>query len=276
MSKEIKSPAYQWYYKDYMTDTRVMELTLAEEGAYRKLIDLCFSLGGEITADNKRLMTLVGKECTIEMVKNIKKFFIVSENKTMRHKRIDFEIEKQKSFRESRKANGSKGGRPTKENLVDISSYPTDKLDETETKALHLHSALAFANNNSLSPMRDEIFEKIKGSETPFSDVVMLVCPEVYQKCERLAGAGQWPPLLNGFNLKVTEDRWNWSGDFDVDVASLRAWLENYTNTWVKYEKDKVLKPFAKKVATPPDNDYELQELQRKERKRIDLTVKTT
>ena len=76
--KETKSPAYQWYYKDYMTDMRVMELSLAEEGAYRKLIDLCFSEGGEITSDNKRLMTMIGKECTIEMVKEIKKFLIIS------------------------------------------------------------------------------------------------------------------------------------------------------------------------------------------------------
>ncbi len=45
-AKRPKSPAYQWYPKDYMTDPDVIAMTLAQEGAYRRLLDVCWLENG--------------------------------------------------------------------------------------------------------------------------------------------------------------------------------------------------------------------------------------
>ena len=47
-----KSPAFQWYPKDYLADEHVVPMTLEEEGAYRRLMDFCW-LHGSIPDDMK-------------------------------------------------------------------------------------------------------------------------------------------------------------------------------------------------------------------------------
>ena len=39
---KIKPPAFQWYPKDFYTDPVVMNMSLEAEGAYRRLIDVCW------------------------------------------------------------------------------------------------------------------------------------------------------------------------------------------------------------------------------------------
>ena len=93
MAKEKqKSPAYQWYPKDYMTDTRVMLMDIATQGAYRMALDICWLHGGEITADPRELSMLIGKGCKIKHAEAVIAMFTVSEDgKTMRNKRLDVE-----------------------------------------------------------------------------------------------------------------------------------------------------------------------------------------
>lgn len=41
-----KAPAYQWYPKDYISDSAVMAMTLEAQGLYRFLLDVCWLDGG--------------------------------------------------------------------------------------------------------------------------------------------------------------------------------------------------------------------------------------
>ena len=52
------SPCYLWWPKDILADGRVNELTLEEEGAYRRLIDWCW-IEGSIPSHPARLGPLV-------------------------------------------------------------------------------------------------------------------------------------------------------------------------------------------------------------------------
>ena len=54
------SPCYLWWPKDYLTDPKVMALNLAEEGAYRRLLDICW-MEGSIPADFGPLLK-IGRE----------------------------------------------------------------------------------------------------------------------------------------------------------------------------------------------------------------------
>ncbi len=55
-----KSPAFQWYPKDILSSARVQEMSLAEEGAYRRALDFCW-LNGSLPADTEKLARVIGK-----------------------------------------------------------------------------------------------------------------------------------------------------------------------------------------------------------------------
>src|SRR3954447_2406595 len=42
----VKSPAFQWYPRDHIADPLVAVMTLEQEGAYRRLLDMCWLEGG--------------------------------------------------------------------------------------------------------------------------------------------------------------------------------------------------------------------------------------
>ena len=46
MPRLKKSPAFQWYPRDYMADALVVSMTLEQEGAYRRLMDVCWLEAG--------------------------------------------------------------------------------------------------------------------------------------------------------------------------------------------------------------------------------------
>lgn len=92
-----KSPAFQWYPKDILSSVRVAEMSLAEEGAYRRLIDFCW-LNGSIPADPIRASRVVGKGCTREITEAVLPMFTPDPNDPTRlvHDRLEEERRRQK------------------------------------------------------------------------------------------------------------------------------------------------------------------------------------
>lgn len=91
-----KSPAYQWYPKDILASARVAEMSLAEEGAYRRLLDFCW-LNGSIPADERRVARIVGKGATVEIARICMEMFIPHPEDETRliHDRLEIERAKQ-------------------------------------------------------------------------------------------------------------------------------------------------------------------------------------
>jgi uncharacterized protein YdaU (DUF1376 family) len=54
-----KAPAYQWYPKDWKSDTRVQRMTYEQRGIYRELMDTQW-LEGSISADPAELARILG------------------------------------------------------------------------------------------------------------------------------------------------------------------------------------------------------------------------
>lgn len=100
-----KSPAFQWYPKDILASARVQELSLAEEGAYRRLIDFCW-INGSIPADPERCARLIGKGATTSIASAVQKLFIQhpTDPERLIHDRLELEREKQLEHSEKRKA----------------------------------------------------------------------------------------------------------------------------------------------------------------------------
>lgn len=57
LAKQDKSPAFQWYPKDILTDATVIAMTIEQEGMYRRLLDVCWLEDG-LPADAAMLWRL--------------------------------------------------------------------------------------------------------------------------------------------------------------------------------------------------------------------------
>lgn len=111
-----KSPAFMWYPKDILGSARVAEMSLAEEGAYRRLLDYCW-INGSVPADPKRAAKLIGKGATPKIAQQCLAMFTPDPNDPdrMLHERMEKERSKQNRNRaERKKAADSRWGKSDK------------------------------------------------------------------------------------------------------------------------------------------------------------------
>jgi uncharacterized protein YdaU (DUF1376 family) len=125
-----RSPAFQFYPKDFLTDENVVVMSLLERGAYITLICQCW-IDGTIPADPERLAKMCGSPLSAfrKLWPALERCFVAARNTPDRliHPRLERERKKQADFRARQAENGAKGGRPTK---------PTAKPTESQEKGL--------------------------------------------------------------------------------------------------------------------------------------------
>lgn len=85
---------YPWYINDFRRDT--LHLSLAEDGAYRRLIDEYMSLRAPLPDDDRTLARIVGADLSewLSVSEKVRSFFRVREGK-LHHKRCDQELRAQ-------------------------------------------------------------------------------------------------------------------------------------------------------------------------------------
>lgn len=117
---------YPHHIGDYITATA--HLTMVEDGAYRRLLDLYYSTEKALPSDRKAIYRLSRartkeEQSAIDIV--LEEFFLDTEEGWF-HSRCDEEIEKARVLAERARANGKKGGRPPK-------AKPSDNPDKTQS-----------------------------------------------------------------------------------------------------------------------------------------------
>lgn len=97
--KAEKSPAFQLYTKDLLSDANVLAMTLTEFGAYVKLFAICWNESG-LPNDDARLARMLGISATefAPIWAEISRCFYLAEDK-WQHSRLDEERRKQAKFR---------------------------------------------------------------------------------------------------------------------------------------------------------------------------------
>lgn len=110
-----KAPAFQFYPKDFLTDSHVVAMTLAERGAYITLLCLCW-MDHSIPADPCVLARLCAVSSAVfqRLWPALEPCFVVSNGRLVQP-RIERERRKQHEYREMKAAAGHKGGRATAE-----------------------------------------------------------------------------------------------------------------------------------------------------------------
>jgi uncharacterized protein YdaU (DUF1376 family) len=130
---------YQFNIADYRKDTT--HLTPMEHYIYRTLIDWCYLDESGIPKETQSVLRRLrlGSESAI-LLQNVLNDFFVATEKGFIHKRIAIDIENYHAMQERNKVNGSRGGRPKKQQLSDknkpkkTQSVSSGLQDETDLK----------------------------------------------------------------------------------------------------------------------------------------------
>lgn len=171
-----KSPAFQWYPKDYLTDENVMVMTLEEEGAYRRLMDHCW-LQGSIPNDMRSLAALCKNITTSRMKKlwlNLQSCFQLDGDRWI-HPRIEKERAKQKARKQAKSAAGSKGAAKRWGKQSHSSAIGLPLANDSPSSA---SASATTATHSSLSP-RDELGEWLGEYDEAVSNHPLTGQPEV-------------------------------------------------------------------------------------------------
>jgi uncharacterized protein YdaU (DUF1376 family) len=106
-----KSPAFQFYPKDFLTDSHVVAMTLPERGAYITLLCLCW-MDGSVPAELPSLARLCSvSAATFARLWPALEPCFEATNGRLVQPRIERERRKQLEFRAMKAAAGQKGGK---------------------------------------------------------------------------------------------------------------------------------------------------------------------
>ena len=110
----VKSPSFQFYPGDFLSDANVLVMSMAERGAYITLLCVCWQQGS-LPNDMTRLSKLCGVPLSAfrKLWPALKPCFrSTKEYTSLIHPRLDRERQKQLEFRQRQSENGKQGGRP--------------------------------------------------------------------------------------------------------------------------------------------------------------------
>jgi len=152
---------FQFNIGDYASHTR--HLSLMEDLAYRRLLDLYYLRDGKLYGDEKEVARQIGMRDQIDAVTQVlQDFFTIAEDDSWAHDRCDAELADYRSFLEKQRENGKRGGRP-KNNPENPTANPS--LTQTEPK-----KSLT-TNHKPLTTNQEPIIHSNECmSETPVSD----------------------------------------------------------------------------------------------------------
>lgn len=156
---------YPHHIGDYARDTA--HLSMVEEGAYRRLLDLCYATEKPLPLDREKLYRLA--RATTEEEKQaisivLGEFFIDGDGGWY-HKRVREEIKKASAKTKAARDNGKKGGRPVTRpvSIGQPSGFQSAKPNETHSKAPNSQTPIA----NSQEPKKREEAQRSRGSRLP-------------------------------------------------------------------------------------------------------------
>lgn len=115
-AKRTTAPAFQFYPKDFLSSTKVDEMTMTERGVYITLMSRCWMDDG-LPSDLPALARMARmKVSQFERLWNngpLHECFYQRDEK-LHHRRLDEERKKQHEYHRRQSDNGKKGGRPSK------------------------------------------------------------------------------------------------------------------------------------------------------------------
>lgn len=124
---------YQFNIKDYSFAT--IRMTLMEDLAFRRMLDLFYESEKPLPFELKRIAKLIGMADQQEEIRDILNEFWQETEKGWVNSRAEVEIAKYQAKADSARANGKKGGRPSKPKITQSVNLANPEI--TGSKANH-------------------------------------------------------------------------------------------------------------------------------------------
>jgi uncharacterized protein YdaU (DUF1376 family) len=145
---EIAINYYKRHIGDYLKAT--LKLTMLQDGAYNRLLDLYYSDENPLPLDKDEIYTTARCQSRYDKdaVYHVLMRFFVETDEGYRHKRCDAEIEAAKPKTESNRVNGKLGGRPKKQSEHEPTNNPLGFYSVTQTEPIDNLSHKPVTNNH--------------------------------------------------------------------------------------------------------------------------------
>lgn len=239
-----KSPAFQFYPKDFLSSTKVQRMSLTEVGAYTMLLAYCW-LDGSITADVRelaRILKVPPKQFERMWAGPLSECFTAKGGRLV-NERLEDERRAQAKFRAKMSENGKKGGRPK---ATGSSGLSQSKANESSAISdLQSASASAMKNGGAASPPptpRGAPIHPKRNLKAAFEGARGLHVPEsLHQQFVALRNHHEAEREIRAFYVRVCDD---WSigarKHDSPNVDMFVFWRERYAEAWPPTPAQKV------------------------------------
>lgn len=223
--KSTKSPAFQFYPRDFLSSGSVDDMSMTERGIYITLLARCWMDDG-LPTDMAALAKMARmKPSQFERIWSnspLHKCFYVRSG-FFRHERLDTEKQKQVDFHRRQSDNGKMGGRPPKEKAV-VSSG----LTQTEPKK---SSASSSSSSTAVVPRtRPQPITSRRRLDAAWEFGLWYVPNRAHQDLLALHPEGFEPQLLAWYERVVAEWASGTRGNPGSDM--IKFWKLRHDEAW--------------------------------------------
>lgn len=186
----MKSPAFQFYPADWLSDAEVSVMTLEEEGAYIRALCFCWR-EGFIPSDPTRLSRLLKGGSTVVATVVQARFVLRADDPTkMVHPRLEFERKKQEIWAEKSKDGGIKSAEARRKKRLKGGSTTLPRVVQPNGNS-SITSSTTSSNVRTYGGEDEELESKIR--EYIGSHSMLTWDRRTHTKCVELVKAVGWP-----------------------------------------------------------------------------------
>ena len=224
---KTKSPAFQFYPADYLSDSNTIVFTAEQDGHYLRLLCLCW-LEGSIPIDPRPLLK-GGATISDECLNPILKCFRINRKKTaLIHPRLDAERCKQIAWRE-KSSEGGKASALKKQELN--SSNGASRVVKPKGNTMFMSSSSSSSSIKSTPGKQTTVEKSVKKKpKVKFSEWDMSMSVLLFDECKKIVPSTKEPDLeswANEFRLMREVEKWH-----QDDIYEIMCWMYQDDNFW--------------------------------------------
>ncbi len=215
---KTKSPAFQFYPADYLSDSNTIAFTAEQDGHYLRLLCLCW-LEGSIPIDPRPLLK-DGATISDDCLNPILRCFRLNRKKTaLVHPRLDAERCKQIAWREKSSAGGKASA--LKKRTVS-GDNGASRVVEPKGNTMSLSSSSSSSSNLKST--------QGKKSKYSFTEWDMNLSHTLFNECKKIVPTTKDPDFenwANEFRLMREIEKWH-----KEDILAILSWMYNEDEFW--------------------------------------------
>jgi uncharacterized protein YdaU (DUF1376 family) len=225
---------YQFNIGDYAKSTK--HLTLLEDLAYRRLLDIYYDTEKPLISNVKQLARIAGMSEYIDEINNVLSDFFTETEEGFTQKKTAFEIEAYQAKAGTARVNGKLGGRPKKTQTEPTKTQPVNSANPDETGLKPNYKPLTInqeplTNNQELSVKEKTTPVKLDYSVLQMTD---LQCADVVRIRRKNKGTALTQRIINSL---ADEFKKGWDLGLNVDDMitewEVRGW-KSFKAEWMK------------------------------------------